>query len=208
MNIDDFAAGGAEAVVLVVLLLGGLLIVAYAVRTGVPPMPTAAGTRAAMLRLLPDRIEGTVYDLGSGWGGLAFALARRYPDNPVVGLELSPLPWLFSRVMLAIRRLPNLQFRRADMLDVALTDAGAATCYLIPTAMQRLAPKLAAELRPGVSVVSYSFAIDSWIPDAAELTADAGPLPVYRYVIGPRPLTPSHGTSSPAGTAQSPETPR
>ncbi len=202
------AGGGAEAAVLVALLLGGLTILAYALRTGVPPMPTGIGTRAAMLGLLPDRVDGTVYDLGSGWGGLAFALAGRFPGSPVVGIELSPLPWLFARAALALRPRPNLRFIRADMMTVPLADAGAVVCYLIPGAMQRLAPKLASELRPGVPVVSYSFAVDGWTPDAAVLAADAGPLPLYRYVIGPGTVSRGPGASSPAGTGRSPETPR
>lgn len=187
MRPPDQLLGGAEALVLIALLAGGLVILAYALRTGVPPMPSGAGTRAAMLRLLPDRVDGTLYDLGSGWGGLAFALARRYPANQVVGIELSPLPWAFARTMLALRRCPNLRFRRTDFMAVPLGDAGAVTCYLIPGAMQRLAPKLAAELRPGVPVVSYSFAIDGWTPDKAAMHPDSGSLPVYRYVVGVNP---------------------
>jgi len=202
----DGGVDGGEALTLVVLLLGGLLIVAYALRTGVPPMPTGRGTRVAMLRMLPETVDGTIYDLGSGWGGLAFALAGRYPANPVVGIELSPLPWLFACVMQAIRPSPNLHFRRADMLAVPLADAGAVTCYLIPGAMQRLAPKLSAELRPGVPVVSYSFAVDGWAPDAIELLAETGPLPLYRYVIGASDRRP--GTVPPAPGASSPAEPR
>ena len=200
MTPSDLALDGAEVITLVTLLLGGLLIVGYALRTGVPPMPTGPGTRAAMLRLLPERIDGTIYDLGSGWGGLAFATARRYPGNPVVGIELSPLPWLFSRVMLAVFRYPNLSFRRADLMAVPLNDAGAAVCYLMPAVMQRLAPKLDAEARPGTVVVSYSFAFDRWVPDAALMEADAGPLLIYRYTVGRHPVTPAPGASSPAGT--------
>lgn len=195
MNPIEAAIAGPEAVVLVTLLAGGLLIVAYALRTGVPPMPTGPGTRAVMLQLLPETVEGTVYDLGSGWGGLAFALARRYPANRVVGIELSPLPWLFARTMLMLRPRPNLEFRRAELMTVALSDAGAIVCYLMPGTMRRLAPKLAKELRPGTPVVAYSFAFDGWRPDAAVLAPESGPLPVYRYTVIPDP-----GASSPAGT--------
>ena len=47
-----------------------------------------------MLAALPVKLEGTVYDLGSGWGGMAFALARRYPGCRVTGFEVPPLPWV------------------------------------------------------------------------------------------------------------------
>ncbi|GHD60651.1 hypothetical protein GCM10017083_46830 [Thalassobaculum fulvum] len=201
MNPIEVVIAGPEAVALVTLLAGGLLIVAYALRTGVPPMPTGSGIRAVMLRLLPATVDGTVYDLGSGWGGLAFALARRYPSNRVVGIELSPLPWLFARAMLMLRRYPNLEFRRAELMAASLSDAGAVVCYLMPATMRRLAPKLTAELRPGTPVVAYSFAFDGWPPDAAVLEAESGPMPVYRYTVTRAPtVTPDPGASSPAGT--------
>ena len=178
------AVTGAEAVVLVAMLAVGLVILAYTVRTGVPPMPTRPGTRAALLRQLPRAVDGTVYDLGSGWGGLALALADRYPGNPVVGIELSPVPWLFARLRHALRPRPNLVYRRADLLAEPLGDAGAAVCYLMPSVMRRLGPKLTAELRPGMVVVSYSFAFDGWPPEIVAVDAESGPEPIYRYRAG------------------------
>ena len=172
---------GAEAVVLIALLAVGLAVVAYTLRTGVPPMPTSAGTRAAMLRLLPARVEGTVYDLGSGWGGLALRLADRYPANPVVGIELSPVPYLFARARHRLRPRPNLTYRRADLLAEPLGDAGAAVCYLMPSVMRRLAPKLAAEWRPGAVLVAYAFALEGWRPETVAVDAESGASPLYVY---------------------------
>lgn len=208
-TIEDAAVTGAEAILLVALLLAGLLIVGYALRTGVPPMPTGPGTRRVMLRLLPAAIDGTIYDLGSGWGGLARALARRYPDTPVVGIELSPLPWLFAAAMLRLRPLPNLRFRRADFLSAPLADAGAVAFYLMPAPVRQLTPKLEAELRPGTPVVSNGFAVPGWAPQATVLDGDTGPSPVYRYAApGVFVSRPAPSAWSPAGTARSPGTPR
>lgn len=196
LPLDDTVVTGAEAIVLIVLLLLGTVILAYTVRTGVPPMPTGPGARAVMLRLMPKAVDGTVYDLGSGWGGLALALADRYPGNPVVGIELSPIPYLFSRARLLLRPRPNLQFRRADLLRRPLGDAGALTCYLMPPVMRRLGPKLAAELRPGAVVVSYTFAFDGWRPETMTIEAESGPSPIYRYIAGRLPSGPTGGTAS------------
>lgn len=198
--IED-AAAGAEAILLVTLLLGGLLIVGYALRTGVPPMPSTPGTRQAMLRLLPVAVDGTVYELGSGWGGLARLLARRYPRNQVVAIELSPLPWLFATAIQWLRPLPNLRFRRADFHSVPLADAGAVAVYLMPRPLHRLAPKLTAELAPGTPVVSAVFALPGWEPRAALLDNDTGPSPVYRYAApGGAVNPPAPCAWSPAGT--------
>jgi len=196
ISLDETAVTGAEAIVLITLLLLGTVIVAYTVRTGVPPMPTGPGARAVMLRLMPTAVDGTVYDLGSGWGGLALALADRYPDNQVVGIELSPIPYLFARARLLLRRRPNLRFRRADLLRQPLDDAGALTCYLMPSVMRRLGPKLAAELRPGAVVVSYTFAFDGWPPETMTVENESGPSPIYRYVAGRLPTAPTGDTAS------------
>jgi hypothetical protein len=56
----------------------------------------------------------------------------------------------------------NLRVLRADFLHGELSGAGLLTCYLYPEGMARLAPKLAAELRPGAWVVSNSFALPGW----------------------------------------------
>lgn len=180
----NVAAGPVESVTLIVLIAAGVLILAYTLRTGVPPMPTNPATRTAMLALLPARIDGTIYDLGSGWGGLAIALARRYPDNPVVGIELSPLPYAFARLRLRLRPRPNLSFRRRDFLGEPLADAGAAVCYLMMGMMRALGPKLTAELRPGTVVVCNSFALRDWKPETTLVVPEAGNVWVYRYVAG------------------------
>ena len=67
-----------------------LLVVIYTFRTGISPAPTTGKVNRELWKLLPEKVDGTVYELGSGWGTLAVPLARRYPH--VVAYELSPLP--------------------------------------------------------------------------------------------------------------------
>ena len=62
--------------------------------TGTPLLPSSPAVKRAMLAALPVKLEGTVYDLGSGWGGMTFALAHRYPGCRVTGFEVPPLPWV------------------------------------------------------------------------------------------------------------------
>jgi trans-aconitate methyltransferase len=175
------SAGALEGGLLIGFLLGIAVVAVYALRVGVPPMPSNRAARTAMLRMLPERVEGTVFDLGSAWGGLAFDLARKYPHNPVVGIELSPIPYLFARLRLVVSRRRNLTFRRADFLKIDLSDASALTCYLMIWAMRRLEPKLRAELKPGAVVVSHAFAFVDWRPDYELLVPEAGSAWIYRY---------------------------
>ncbi len=161
------------------------LLLATTIRTGISPVPTTPRVAAAMLDLVPALPPGRIYELGAGWGNLARALARRFPERQVVGYELSPLPLLAARAWLALSPRSNLTFRKADFFQVPLSDAALVCCYLYPGAMRRLAPKLEQELAPGALVVSNSFVVPGWEPAATRRTDDQYGTPVYLYRVPP-----------------------
>ena len=157
------------------------LIAVYAAITDVPPVPTSRRVKAAMLDLIPADFAGTVYDLGSGWGTLTVALARRWPKATVIGIERSPVPWLVSKGRLALAGLPNARVIRGDMFRRPIQDADLALCYLLSPTMARLSPKLAAELRPGAAVISNTFALPGREPATVVEVADMYRSKVYFY---------------------------
>ncbi len=169
---------------LVVLAVFGSLL-ATTIRTGISPVPTTPRVAAAMLDLVPDLPPGGIYELGAGWGNLARALARHFPERQVVGYELSPLPLLAARAWLALSPRSNLTFHRADFFQVPLGDAALVCCYLYPGAMRRLAPKLERELAPGALVVSNSFLVPGWAPAATRRADDQYGTTVYLYCMPP-----------------------
>ena len=144
-----------EIVILVPLFI-------YMVKTGISPVPTSRRARRAAFAALPDRIEGTLYDLGAGWGTVAFPLARRFPENRVIAIELSPVPWLVMRIRAMLAGLPNLTIRRRDFLGESVGDAGLVFIYQYPALVARLAEKLATELRPGALVISNGCPLPGW----------------------------------------------
>ena len=162
---------GAELATLAVALAVILLIAIPALAVGVAPAMTSTKVRAVMLKAVPDDIEGTIFELGSGWGGLAFALARRFPRCPVRAFEISPVPWLYSLSRQFIAPVPNLSIHLSDLHRAPLVEATLVVCYLHPRAMADLKPSFEAELRPGSLVLSNTFAVPGWRP-AAVLTAD------------------------------------
>ena len=163
-----------------------VLLLAYSVRTGISPVPTTPRVAEALLALVPEIPPGTVYELGSGWGNLALALARRFPDRPVVAYELSPLPWLASRLWLRLFPRPNLTLRRADFFEAPLGQAALVVCYLYPGAMGRLAPKLERELAAGTLVLSNCFAVPGWLPEAVRRAHDQYETEVFLYRMPPQ----------------------
>lgn len=152
--------------------------------TGASPLPTSRPVRDTMLGLLPDHLGGPIYELGSGWGGLALALARHYPGVPVRGFEVSLLPWTWSRLRRMVGGPPNVAFTLANFHGADLSDAALVVCYLPGPAMEKLRPKLEAELPNGVLVLSNTFALTGWRAVEEKTVPDIHRSRVYLYRKG------------------------
>jgi predicted RNA methylase len=167
-----------------ILLLVGLLILIYTVITGVPPMPTHRRVVPVMFEMVPKEWTPRVaYDLGCGWGQLAFRLATRFPDTKVIGIELSPLPWAFCKLRQVVQRRPNLEIHYGDFLKRPLGDADLILCYLMINPMKRLQAKLDREARDGTVVISNSFALPDWLAEDIQIVPAAMSAWIYRYRI-------------------------
>lgn len=178
---------GALVLLLVALLLAGMLsIVISTLRTGISPMPTLGEVRRQLLPLVEADLEGTILELGAGWGRLAFALADRCPGAKVIAFELSPLPFAFCWLRQRLAPRPNLELRRQDFFSASFTGASLVVCYLFPGAMTRLEPKLAAELAPGTRILSHTFALRGWKPLRTLVVEDLYRTPIYLYAVPAR----------------------
>lgn len=163
------------------LVVGVLSLVAYTLRTGISPMPTSWRVRRQVLGLVEPELEGTVLELGAGWGTLAFGLAERCPRARVVAFELSPLPYAFCWLRQRLVRRPNLELRREDFFRASFAGAAVVVCYLFPGAMARLGPKLREELPAGARIISHTFALRGWKPLRTQVVDDLYRTPIYLY---------------------------
>ena len=175
---------GTFGVVLVVMIaVLAIVVVVDALRLGIGPVPTSRRVRRSVFDQLPQSVEGTVYELGAGWGTLAIDLGSRFPRAQVVGYEAAWIPvaicWLRSR----FTSTDNVLVKSGDFFSRQLSDAGLVVCYLYPGAMDRLSKKLAEELRPGAVVITHTFALPGWIPESVKYSDDLYRTPVYRYTI-------------------------
>lgn len=170
-----------EFLVLSLMLVAIALVLAGTIWTGVPPMPTSPAVRACMFAMIEDQEPRNIYELGAGWGGLAIALARRFPDARIVATEVSPLPWAVCRLRRALFGPANLDVRFANVLSADLSDADLAVCFLCPPAMAKLAPRLSVALKPGALVLSNAFALPGWTPIKEARVDDLHRSAVYLY---------------------------
>lgn len=169
---------------IVLVSVGALSLVWSTVRSGMSPMPSSRAARAAVLEALQGT-NGPIADLGSGWGHLAIAVARQYPDRKVVGYELSWLPWLTSVVATRLLGLGNLHFRRTDAFEALASGqpfaVGTIVCYLHGPGMTRLFDTLTRHDTAVQWIISNNFALPGLTPEHRWRLRDFHGSPVYRY---------------------------
>jgi len=151
---------------LILVLVLGVIVVSllYTFITGISPVSSSLQSRKKIIRTVPPDQEGYIYELGAGWGAMAFPLARRCPEATVVAYELSPVPWLFLKVRALFFGPRNVKILRRNFLGDNLAKASLVVCYLYPGAMEKLSAKLLFELKPDAKVISNTFEIPAWTP--------------------------------------------
>jgi hypothetical protein len=170
-------------VVFGILLPVGILlsVTVWSIRNGIVPMPTTPRQTKCILQNLPEDPGPAIFDLGSGLGTLAISLARHFPKSSITGVESSPIPYWISQILRVFVRLPNLSFRRHNLLQASLLNASAIVVYLYPGGIRNLKPKLEQELKPGVWILSNTFAFQDWKPLKVVNTGDFNNTKIYVY---------------------------
>jgi SAM-dependent methyltransferase len=164
---------------LIFIVLVGLYWSTY--RTQVPLYPSNPAVWRAVVDELPPGGALRLIDIGSGMGGMTLHLAQARPDAEVTGIELAPLPWLYSAVRAALTG-SRARFVRGDYEQLDFADFDMVFAYLSPAVMSGLWAKAAAEMRPGALLISYEFEIPACPPVKTIVTTEHGPsLYVWRF---------------------------
>jgi hypothetical protein len=171
------------ALALVAVSLVGVSVLARAVQEAQKPfepvsgqpgkdviwVPTPQATVDAMLELAKVTPQDYVIDLGSGNGVTVITAAKK--GATALGVEFNP-----DMVALSRRRAreagvsKKATFVQGDLFEADLSKATVITLFLLPDINRRLRPKLL-ELPPGTRVVSNTFEMGDWEPDAKTTVA-------------------------------------
>lgn len=121
---------------------------------------TKKQTARAICKLAKVGKEDVVYDLGCGTG-TALIIAGKEFGAKGVGIEIDPLRFVVSTLMIRINRAANrITIKRKNFFDVDISNATVIFVYLVPKALRRLLPKFKRELRSGTRIVSYRYKIN------------------------------------------------
>jgi hypothetical protein len=129
-------------------------------------VPTPAALVEKMLDLAKVGPADFVIDLGSGDGRNIIAAARR--GARALGVEYNPdMVELSRRTAAAAGVADKALFERGDMFAADISKATVMALFLLPSNLLQLRSKFLA-LAPGSRVVSNTFLIEGWTPDASD----------------------------------------
>lgn len=129
---------------------------------GVPFLPTHRKQAIKMIEFANIQPGMTVVDLGSGAGRLMFLAAKKGAN--VIGYELNPFLVLWTWLMIKIKRLTNVKVKMRSLYEADLKNVDVVLAFLFPEYMKKLEPKLFSEMKPGSTIISYSFSIPHHTP--------------------------------------------
>ena len=156
-----------RAGVVALLVPGGALAASPGASLDVPT-PYLPSTQVAvdeMLRLAGTVPDDLVVDLGSGDGRVVIAAARDFGARGL-GIEIDPKLVAESEANARQAGVADrVTFRQGDVLRADYRAATVVTLYLLPNLVDKLKPRLLAELKPGTRIVAHDYGFSDWKPD-------------------------------------------
>jgi len=129
-------------------------------------VPTPEGLVEKMLDMAKVGPDDFVIDLGSGDGRNVIGAAKR--GARALGVEYNPdMVELSRRNAEAAGVGERARFERGDMYEADISKASVMALFLLPSNLLQLRPKFLA-LAPGSRIVSNTFLIADWAPDASD----------------------------------------
>ncbi|TCO76067.1 class I SAM-dependent methyltransferase [Chromatocurvus halotolerans] len=130
--------------------------------------PYVVTTREDVQRMLDLASVGPgdlLIDLGSGDGRIPIAAAEQGALS--VGIDIDPDLVSMARDNASGAGLGDrVHFRVDDVFTTPIAEASVVTLYLMPDVNLQLRPRLLSELEPGTRIVSNTFTMGEWAPDA------------------------------------------
>jgi hypothetical protein len=130
-----------------------------------PYVPTPQIVVDEMLKLANVTAKDFVIDLGSGDGRMIITAARNFKANGL-GVDIdAKLVQLSNKQAKADGVDERVKFIEQDMFKTDISKATVVTLYVLPDFMEKLRPKLLAELKPGSRIVAHDYYMSDWYPD-------------------------------------------
>lgn len=163
-----------------IIAIVAILYAYYACRTKVPLVLSSREARDIILQAVQDEARAKsgqklkIYDLGSGIGGLCFAIAKALPDAEIVGLEMAWPAWLIAVLRQKLRPHKNVRFYLRNFWKYYIGDGDIVVCFLGINLMPDVKNKLQKEARAGRLFISNTFPLPTDWPPTQRIKTKGG----------------------------------
>ena len=140
-------------------------------------LPTPDSLVERMLDLARVTPADLVVDLGSGDGRTVIAAARR--GARALGIEFDPALVELSRRSAAGTKATFVQ---GDIFESDFSEATVVTLFLLSSLNEKLRPRLL-DMKPGTRIVSNTFRMGQWQPDAEASTGCGSFCTAYLWIV-------------------------
>jgi precorrin-6B methylase 2 len=146
--------------------------------------PTPYEVVRKMLEMAEVRQGELLYDLGSGDGRIVITAAEDFQVKSL-GFEIDRDLVHMSQKAIRSKRLGRLaRVEAQDLMEADFSRPDVITCYLTPEGLEKVTPKLEAEMKPGSRLVAYKFPIPGWDPVATATIEDDDPeIPLHEVFL-------------------------
>jgi len=145
--------------------------------------PSTPETVERMLRLADLRDDDVVVDLGSGDGLIPLTAAALNGRLRAWGVDIDQkLVDASNERARQAGVADRVRFEHRNAFDAELRDATVVTMWLFPELMQLLRPVILERARPGTRILTSTWDLGSWRPDAT----DSLDVPIYMWIVPAR----------------------
>ncbi len=155
---------------------------------GIAPTPSSMKAKMALLKYLPEKIEGDIVDAGAGFGGIALLLASQYPKNKVISWENAWVPFIVLKLR-AYFSYKNIEVRYGNFTNQSLSKVSVVYVFLCRKGMKTVSRWLAGNPCARLLLVSNAFQLQDKKPMRSIAFGCAQTDKLYLYVFNREPFS-------------------
>ncbi len=147
-----------------------------------PFVPTRKTDLERIAKITHLQDNQTFLEIGCGTAKVSIFMAKYYPNNTIVWIELSPFLYIFSKIKAFFSWQKNLKIIYWNALHYDFSQYDIFYIFWTPTSLKdKIIPKFKQEAKENARLLSYCFSFEnSWLPEK-KYKENENELSVFEY---------------------------
>lgn len=125
-----------------------------------------------IIKALNIKESDVIMELGCGQAGFLSMVREKYPNNKLIGIEYSILPFIIAGIQNALSGA-KIEIRKKNIFKTDVGEASIIYCYLNKATMVKLEEKFKSECKSGTQIISFIFPMPN-VKARQEITSENG----------------------------------